>query len=121
MSLLTLGLTHKSLNTPDEILVYPRSRLHMVTIGEHAIVRARYEPGWRWSEHIGPLVGSELCVLPHLAYHLHGRLRIRMSDGTEIDARPGDLVEVPPGHDAWVVGSGPAVLLDLIGGDSYTR
>ena len=121
MPLLTVGLTHRCLNTPDEIRRFPKSRLHIVTVADHTVVRARFEPGWRWSEHMRPLVGTELCEVPHLTYHLHGRLRIRMSDGTEFDARPGDLVEVPPGHDAWVVGSGPVVMLELLGGESYLK
>jgi len=121
MAVLTIGLTQKSLNEPDEVRSLPKTTVNVVTIGEHTVMRARFEPGWRWSECVKPAVGTDLCEVPHLNYHISGRLRIRMSDGTEFEAKPGDLTEVPPGHDAWVVGSEPVVVLDFIGAKSYAK
>ena len=74
------------------------------------------QPGWRWSQDVKPLAGTELCEAPHFQYHLQGTLHIVMSDGAEFDARPGDVTALPQGHDAWVVGDEPVVVVDLVRG-----
>jgi quercetin dioxygenase-like cupin family protein len=68
------------------------------------IGRARYEPGWRWSEHVGPITGTDLCDVEHLGMVVSGRAGVRMTDGTEFVMEPGDVFAIPAGHDSWVVG-----------------
>jgi hypothetical protein len=77
--------------------------------------------GWRWSESVKPIVKTEYCEAPHVSYHVSGRLRIRMADGTEQEFGPGDVGVVPPGHDAWVVGNEPVVVVDISGMKEYAK
>ena len=78
-------------------------------------------PGWRWSESVKPIAGTASCEAPHTQYHISGRLAIRMDDGTEFVYGPGDVAQVPPGHDAWVVGDEPAVIIDVTGMTHYAE
>jgi class 3 adenylate cyclase len=88
----------------------------LVEVGPLAIGRATLEPGWRWSEDVRPVVGSEWCELHHLQVLLAGRLGVRMADdGESQEFGPGDVFDIPPGHDAWVVGDEPVDLLDVSG------
>jgi len=121
MAVLTKELVLKSLNTPDEIRELPKTRVHVVTIGDYTVSRVRFEPGWKWSESMKPIAGTELCEYPHLAYFISGRMHIRMGDGTKIETKPGDLVEIPPGHDGWVIGNEPVVTIDFVGGKDYGK
>jgi len=119
MVTLTVGLQKKSLDQPDEVRSLPKTRVEVVTIGEHTLMRVRFEPGWRWSEHVKPTVGTESCEVPHVGYVISGRLATRMNDGTQLEFAPGDFVVIPPGHDGWVVGDEPAIFLDFVGGERY--
>ena len=83
------------------------------------IGRATYEPGWRWSEHVGPATGERSCQVEHVGLVLGGQAVARMDDGTERVMRPGDFFHVPPGHDSWVVGDEPYVSLHIMGGEDY--
>lgn len=87
----------------------------MTHVGPLSIGRARLEPGWRWSEDLKPIVGTESCMVHHLQVLLAGRLGVRMDDGEEAIFDPGDTFEIPPGHDTWVVGEEPADILDISG------
>jgi len=121
MDTLTAGLIRKSLNSPDEIRRLPKTLVEVVNIGDQTLMRLTLEPGWRWSEHVKPTVGTDKCEVPHLNYFISGRLWIAMSDGTELEAKPGDFLDVPPGHDAWVIGNEPVVVLDFTGGKTYGK
>jgi hypothetical protein len=77
--------------------------------------------GWRWSEHVKPLAGTDLCEAPHFQYHVQGVLHVVMGDGSEFDARPGDVTALPQGHDAWAVGDEPVVVVDWYGASNYAR
>lgn len=90
-------------------------------MGEIAIGRAWYEPGWKWSEHVGREVGSERCYVDHVGMVVSGRAAVRMEDGTEIIMQPGDVFAVGPGHDSWVVGDEPYVSLHFMGAEEYAR
>ena len=79
------------------------------------------QPGWRWSDHVKPLAGTDLCEAPHFQYHVQGVLHVVMADGSEFDARPGDVTALPQGHDAWVVGDEPVVVVDWYGASNYAR
>jgi len=111
----------KTFATPDETRTFERGRVDLVDIGGVQIGRLTLEPGWRWSEHVKPIAGTDLCEAPHFQYHVQGVVRIRMADGTEFDARPGDVTALPHGHDAWVVGDEPAVVVDWWGASNYAK
>ena len=81
----------------------------------------RFEPGWRWSEHIKPLVGTESCQTHHLGYLISGRIGARMEDGTEMEFGPGDVYEIPPGHDGWVIGDEPTVGFEIMGAETFAK
>ena len=110
---------HKRFGEPDEVREFPHGRLDLVQIGGGAVGKLEFEPGWRWSTHMKEAAGTEWCEAPHFQYHLAGTLRIRMTDGTEFDAVPGDVTYLPSGHDAWVVGDTPVVVVDWFGTSQY--
>ena len=105
----------KSLERPDEARQFPHGIGTFVEIGSLAIGRAVLEPGWRWSTDIKPAVGTELCELHHLHVLLAGRMAFRTEEAETHEFAPSDVMDIPPGHDAWVVGDEPVVLLDISG------
>jgi quercetin dioxygenase-like cupin family protein len=106
----------KSLDQPDETRpAMDEGRIEIVTLGPVAVGRATFKPGWRWSQHVQRLAGTELCEATHLGYVVSGRQAVRMADGTEVELKPGDAFIVGAGHDAWVVGDEPCVSLDFSG------
>ncbi len=107
--------------TPDETRTFERGRLDLVRIAGSEIGRLTLEPGWRWSEHVKPLAGTEWCEAPHFQYQVSGRLRILMADGTEFDSTPGMVTALPQRHDAWVVGEEPVVIVDWWGASNYAK
>ena len=110
-----------NLAQPTEVRTFPKGRFELYRVGPATIGRATYEPGWRWSEHVKPIAGTDLCEAPHFQYHVAGTLRIEMADGSQFDAVPGQVTALPPGHDAWVVGDEPAVMVDWWGASNYAR
>ena len=112
---------HKTFGMPDETRSFERGQLDLLNIGGGEVGRLTLHPGWRWSEHIKPLAGTELCEAPHFQYHLQGTLHIVMGDGSELDARPGDVTALPQGHDAWVVGDEDVVVVDWWGASNYAK
>ena len=114
-----MKLEVKRFDGPDELLEFPKGRFEKVAIGGMVLGRASYEPGWKWSEHVGPTVGTKSCEVEHIGLVVSGRAAIRMNDGTERIVGPGDLFSVPGGHDSWVVGKEPYVSLHFLGADTY--
>jgi hypothetical protein len=112
---------HLSYATPDEVREFPHGRVEILKVGGHEVGRLVLEPGWRWSTDVKPIAGTDSCQAPHMQYHVSGRLRIQMDDGTEFEAGPGDVTSLPSGHDAWVVGDEPAVTVDWFGASNYAR
>jgi hypothetical protein len=110
---------HKSFGRPDETRRFPNGRAEIVTIGSGEVGRLVFEPGWRWSNDVKPIVNTESCEAPHFQYHVSGTMGIRMDDGTELVAGPGDVTSLPCGHDAWVIGDEPAVVVDWYGASTY--
>ena len=104
---------------PDEVRNFEKGRLELIHTPTGAVGRMVLSPGWRWSQHVRPIVGTELCQEAHTGYQISGRLRIQLADGTTFDAEPGQVGSVPPGHDAWVVGDETVVLLDWAGAINY--
>ncbi len=106
---------------PDEVRTFDNGRAEVLAIGGMEIGRLVFEPGWRWSEHVRPLAGTELCEAPHFQYHVAGTLRIRTAEGEEFDATPGQVTSLPAGHDAWVVGDEDVVVVDWFGASHYAE
>lgn len=111
----------KNLAEPDELRVFDKGRLELVSLGGVTFGRATFQPGWRWSTSVKPLVNTRSCEAPHLQYHISGRLHVVMDDGSQEEFGPGDVSLLPPGHDAWVVGEDPAVVIDISGMGDYAR
>src|SRR6202011_5254802 len=120
-SLLMARMEKKNLSQPDEARAFPQGCLELVTLGGITFGRATFQPGWKWSTSVKPLVQTRSCEVPHLQYHVSGRLRVVMDDGTEEEFGPGDVSLLPPGHDAWVVGNEPVVVIDTGGLASYAK
>jgi hypothetical protein len=118
---LTHRTEHKSFGVPEEVREFPHGRAEIVRLGDMEIGRLILEPGWRWSTDVKPIAGTELCEAPHMQYHVSGRVHVVMADGTEFEAGPGDITSLPQGHDAWVVGDEPAVVVDWYGATNYAR
>jgi hypothetical protein len=106
---------------PDEVRTFDNGRAEVLAIGGMEIGRLVLEPGWRWSEHVRPIAGTELCEAPHFQYHVAGTLRIRTAEGEEFDATPGQVTSLPAGHDAWVVGDEDVVVVDWFGASHYAE
>ena len=98
-----------------------KGRVDILTLGAGTVGRGTFEPGWRWSQHVKPIAGTESCQSAHLAYCVSGRMFVRMDDGTEMEIDPGDVAFIPPGHDAWVVGSETCVQVDFTGMENYAK
>ena len=107
-------LEARSLETSEGTRQFGRGEMTVVSIAGMTIGREVMQPGWRWSEDIKPIVGTESCRASHHGYIVSGRLHVLMEDGTEVDASAGDVVVIPPGHDAWVVGEEPCVFLEYL-------
>lgn len=109
----------KRFEEPDEVRTFTKGRFEIVRIGGMTIGRAIYEPGWKWSLHIGPAAGAANCAVEHVGIVVSGRAAAAMDDGTVIEMRPGDIFHIAPGHDSWVVGEEPYVSLHFLGADQY--
>jgi hypothetical protein len=118
---MTQDTEHRSFEEPDELRQFPNGRAEILKIGCSEIGRLLFEPGWRWSKDVRPLVGTESCIAPHFQYHVAGRLAVHMDDGTEFIAAPEDVTSLPSGHDAWVVGDEPVITVDWFGASNYAR
>ena len=111
----------KSMSQPDEKREFAKGRLELASVGGITFGRATLEPGWKWSTSVKPIAKTKSCEAPHVQYHVSGRLHIVMDDGTEADFGPGDISGIPPGHDAWVIGNEPVVLIDISGMAEYAK
>jgi hypothetical protein len=117
------GLFKRSLDTPEELRSFEEGKGTLALVGlEHGGVgRATFEPGWQWSKHVKPIAGTDSCQAAHTGYFVSGRMKIVMDDGEEMDFGPGDFMTAAPGHDAWVVGDEPCVVIDWQGFADYAR
>ena len=111
----------KSFSVPDEVRKFDKGKLELVNIGGATIGRAVFEPGWRWSTSVKPIVNTKSCEAPHFQYHVSGTIRVLMDDGTEKEFKAGDVSLLPSGHDAWVVGNEPVVVVDFQGMADYAK
>lgn len=116
-----MTLKAKNLDIPDEKRSFEHGSLHIVNIEGATIGRAVFHPGWKWSKDVKPLAGTASCEAAHTGYVISGRIHVKMDDGSESDAGPGDAVVISPGHDAWVVGDEPCIMLDWSGSANYAK
>ena len=116
-----MQLRRKRFDRPDETRPFLRGRIEVVELGELVIGRAIYEPGWRWSESVKPIAGTESCRYHHVGYVVSGQLQVEMDEGASLLLRPDDVYEIPPGHDAWVVGDEPWVTVDYAGRRTFAK
>jgi hypothetical protein len=111
----------KSLNRPDEVRTFDKGKVEIINVGGRTVGRAIFQPGWRWSKSVKPLVNTKSCEAPHFQYHLSGTLRVKMDDGAERDFKAGDVSLLESGHDAWVIGDEPVVVVDFQGMLDYAK
>jgi len=111
----------RSFSKPDEVRTFPKGKLELLKIGGATIGRATFEPRWKWSTPVQPLVKTKSCEAPHFQYHLSGTIKIVMDDGEQFECRAGDVSLLPMGHDAWVVGNEPVVVVDFQGMIDYAK
>ena len=90
-----------------------KGKLEVVEVGGMTLSRATLEPGWKWSECVKPIVGTDSCEVPHRGYVVSGRLHLEMDDGNTVEIGPGDAYSIEPGHDAWVIGDETYVGIDF--------
>ena len=113
------GIEVRTFDSPSEVRSFDKGKLELVDFDGRTVGKATLAPGWRWSTSVKPLANTESCEAPHFQYHLSGVLHVKMDDGTEKDIRAGEVSVLGAGHDAWVVGDDPVVLVDFQGMGTY--
>ncbi len=116
-----LDVTLKRFETPDEVRTFDKGKFEIVRIGEVTIGRATYEPGWKWSVHVGPAAGTRSCRVEHIGLVVSGRAAVKMDDDREYILQPGAVFHIAPGHDSRVVGDERYVSLHFLGADKYAH
>ncbi|HUJ69296.1 MAG TPA: cupin domain-containing protein [Syntrophorhabdales bacterium] len=111
----------KSFDSPDEVRTFDGGKLELIELNGRTVGRATFEPGWQWSKSLGPITKTKSCEAPHFQYHLSGILHIKADDGTERDVKAGEVSALTAGHDAWVIGDLPAVVIDFQGMVDYGK
>jgi mannose-6-phosphate isomerase-like protein (cupin superfamily) len=111
----------KRFENPDEVRIFDKGKFELVQLGGMTIGRAIYEPGWKWSSHVGKAAGAKSCMVEHVGLVLAGRATAAMDDGRVIEMKAGDLFFIAPGHDSWVVGDEPYVSLHFMGAERYAE
>jgi quercetin dioxygenase-like cupin family protein len=116
-------LVRKSLDSPEETRLFEggKGQLEIVNIEGGAVGRATFEPGWKWSEHVKPIAKTDSCQAAHMGYFISGRMKVVMDNGEEMEFGPGDFMTAAPGHDAWIVGDEPCVVIDWQGFADYAK
>ncbi|MBM2810717.1 MAG: cupin protein [Chloroflexi bacterium] len=115
-------LEAKNFDKPDEVRPFvAHGKMDVVKLSDGFVGKAVFEPGWRWSQDVKPIAKTDSCQAHHLGYVLSGRMRVRMDDGAEAEVGPGDVVKVDPGHDAWIIGDEPCVMLEFAGAAHYAK
>jgi quercetin dioxygenase-like cupin family protein len=117
------GLIRMSLDAPEEVrpFVGDSGQVELVNLAAGPVGRATFKPGWRWSQHVKPIAGTDSCQAAHTGYFVSGRMKVVMDDGAEVEYGPGDFAIMPPGHDAWIVGDEDCVVIDWQGFADYAK
>lgn len=111
----------RSFRKADEVREFPKGKLELVHVDGKEIGRAILQPGWKWSTSVKPIAHTDSCEAPHFQYHVSGVLKVKMDSGEEYELHPGDISMLKPGHDAWVVGNEPVVLVDFQGMADFAK
>ena len=111
----------KSFGKPDEVREFLKGKVELIKIGGATIGRATLEPGWKWSTSVKPMAKTNSFEAPHFQYHVSGVLMVKMDDGSLLECKAGDVSLLPMGHDAWVVGNEPVVVVDFQGMVDYAK
>ena len=111
----------KNFSLPDEVRKFDKGRVELVKVGGSVIGKGTFEPGWRWSTSVKPLAKTNSCEAPHFQYQISGTMKVVMDDGTARECKAGDVLLLPSGHDAWVVGNEPVVVVDFQGMADYAK
>ena len=114
-------LEAKSHAAPDETRTPSKTKVEVVRLDGFTVGRITFEPGWRWSECIKPVAGTESCQLSHVGHLISGQIGVRLNDGTEQTIKASDSYTIPPGHDAWVIGDEAAVGIEVMSADQFGR
>ena len=115
------GITSRSFDSPDETRTPDKTRVEVVRLSGGTAARFTFQPGWRWSECIKPVVGTASCQASHVGYAVSGRIGVRLDDGTEQTISAGESYTIPPGHDAWVEGDEPFVAIEVMSAEQYAK
>jgi hypothetical protein len=115
------GVESKSLDSPDEVRAPEKTQIDIVSVGGSQVGRFTFQPGWKWSECVKPVVGTDSCQAEHWGVVLSGRLHIAHDDGTSLELAPGHAYLIAPGHDAWVVGDEPFVGVEFKSAAEYAK
>lgn len=115
------GVEIRDFSTPDEVRSPERTIVELVKLAGGEIGRYTFQPGWRWSECIKPVVGTDSCQVEHVGYVVSGRLHVEHNDGSTGESTPGDVYRIAPGHDAWVLGDEPVVVVEFQGAATYAK
>ena len=111
----------KNFINADEVRKFPQGKLELLKFGDKTIGKATFAPGWKWSTSLKEIVHTASCEAPHFQYHISGILKVRMDNGEEFELHPGDVSMIASGHDAWVVGDEPVVVVDFQGMGNYAK
>ncbi len=104
----------KNFESPDETRAFEgKGQTEVVQLAGHTVAKGTFEPGWKWSENVKPIAGTDSCQVAHFAYVLSGSMRVYMDDGSEVEIKAGDVAAIPPGHDAEVPGDEACVMVDF--------
>jgi EutQ-like cupin domain len=116
------GIEVKNFDSPDETRPFEgKGKAEVVDMGGQMVGKGIFEPGWRWSENVKPIAGTDSCQAPHLLYCISGKMKVAMDDGSEAEIGPGDVATIAPGHDAWIVGDETCVMVDFGGFAQYAK
>lgn len=121
MAVQTQVAGRKNFSAPDEVREFPKGKLEIVHIGNTSMGRATFEKDWKWSECVKPIAQTGSCMAPHVGYVISGRIKAVMDGGEAFECSAGDALSLPPGHDAWVVGNEPCVIVDFVGYEDYAK
>ena len=114
-----MDLALVNFDSPTEVRTFEKGKFEVYAVGPTTLGRATYEPGWKWSEHVGRSMGETSCQVEHVGLVLSGQAVAKMDDGRELIMGAGDFFYIPPGHDSWVVGDDPYVSLHILGSEQY--
>jgi quercetin dioxygenase-like cupin family protein len=114
-------LQKKNLDSPDEIINSEKEKIELVNLDGFSIARVTLEPGWSWDRYVKPIEKTDSCQVPHTSLVLSGRVKSVMDDGTVVEGGPGDIAMIPPGHNTWVVGDEPCIMIDFSGIEEYIK